>query len=616
MSKSIKALPVVKPGEELEAWLARAVPALMETQGMDKAAATDLATQAWNKVNGDEDAEDPEAAADGEDPEAALADEEDPEAAPEDEEEPEAALGDEEDAGGAPPFAPKGHPKPAAFGAEEEDPTAAAPGAAGVGTVKPGPAGLNAPAAPVAPAPVKPMAQPMVGANGLQPGQTPVAQPGGQQGMDWNNNATWGNGLDGNGGGNYQAEEESDGRRDPLALGPVEDAAQLLENWFVANVAAYASSLAATLMDTSRVSEEQGEALNKSIARLMDDLAGRTQKAASIGSYFEARIHQDFTNLADTLRGEGHLTREERIALSSCIGDALQAFNDAVASKLSPATQKRSPWADVEPVNTTGDQFEFLSPLPDFALRQQGRGKTVKAKLPAQLRSREDDAARDAWAALHGVDGPTPIKAATLARPDPEWMTIKSVGKNRVGSYLCLWGDPNHRDISGEWFSPRTEELTGIFDAVGKVPAIYHHAMDGAMKSLVIGTVDTMEKDDVGLWIEAQIQRHAEYQKFIAPLIDRKVLGWSSGTLPMARQVNKSTGEIMRWPIVEASMTPQPAEMRMAWQWPVKNLKAAYLKAGLPTGLIDQMVGTQKSARQRRDIELELEKIALLGLAV
>lgn len=606
-----KALPVVKPGEELEAWLARAVPALMETQGMDEAAAKDLATQAWNKVNGDgADAEDPEASAEGEDPEAALGDEEDPEA----------ALGDEEDPAAAPGQKPPFGKKPA-FGAEddEEDPlaTPAAP-AAGVGTVKPGAApaaGLNTPAAPVAPAPVKPMAQPMAGA--FPPGQTPVAQPNGQQpGMDWNNSGSWGNGLDGNGGGNYQTEEESDGRRDPLALGPVEDAAQLLENWFVANVAAYASSLAATLMDTSRVSEEQGAALNKSIARLMDDLAGRAQKAATIGSYFEARIHQDFTNLADTLRGEGHLTREERIALSSCIGDALQAFNDAVASKLSPATQKRSPWADVEPVNTTGDQFEFLSPLPDFALRQQGRGKTVKAKLPAQLRSREDDAARDAWAALHGVDGPTPIKAATLARPDPEWMTIKSVGKNRVGSYLCLWGDPNHRDISGEWFSPRTEELTGIFDAVGKVPAIYHHAMDGAMKSLVIGTVDTMEKDDVGLWIEAQIQRHAEYQKFIAPLIDRKVLGWSSGTLPMARQVNKSTGEIMRWPIVEASMTPQPAEMRMAWQWPVKNLKAAYLKAGLPTGLIDQMVGTQKSARQRRDIELELEKIALLGLAV
>jgi len=301
----IKALPVVKKGEELEAWLARAVPALVEQQQMDETAATELATQAWNKVNGAKD----EAPVDGEGTDAAESDPaaEDDAVAP---------------SGKKPPFGQK----PAGDEDTAAEPTGDAPAPGDEASPfdkKPAtdvPNGIaDAPAA----SPAKPMAgamgAPMAGA--LQPGQTPTAQPGQQQSMNWNDSASWGNGLDGNA--QPYMEEESDGRRDALALGPVEDAAQLLENWFVANVAAYASSLAATLMDSARVSEEEGKQLNKSIAGLLEKL---TQNTATIGTYFEARIHQDFTNMADSLRGDGHLTREERIALSSCIGDALQAL--------------------------------------------------------------------------------------------------------------------------------------------------------------------------------------------------------------------------------------------------------------------------------------------------
>ena len=152
-----------------------------------------------------------------------------------------------------------------------------------------------------------------------------------------------------------------------------------------------------------------------------------------------------------------------------------------------------------------------------------------------------------------------------------------------------------------------------MFDGVGALPAIYHHAIDDTLKSLVIGAVDTMKADDVGLWIEAQIKRRREYEKFIQPLIEQKALGWSSGTLPMARRVNKATGEILRWPIVEASLTPQPAEMRMAHQWPIRNLKAAYAQAGLPSDLLEQLTqGGQPN--QAHEIALELERLALLAV--
>jgi hypothetical protein len=48
-----QALPTVEKGEALDAWLKRAVPVLMEQHGLDEQTATDLATQAWNQINGD-----------------------------------------------------------------------------------------------------------------------------------------------------------------------------------------------------------------------------------------------------------------------------------------------------------------------------------------------------------------------------------------------------------------------------------------------------------------------------------------------------------------------------------------------------------------------------------
>ena len=81
----------------------------------------------------------------------------------------------------------------------------------------------------------------------------------------------------------------------------------------------------------------------------------------------------------------------------------------------------------------------------------------------------------------------------------------------------------------------------------------------------------------------------------------------------MARRVNKSTGEILRWPIVEASLTPQPAEMRMAHQWPIRNLKTAYTQAGLPIDILEKL--TQGGAPSNaHEIALELERLALLAV--
>ena len=223
------------------------------------------------------------------------------------------------------------------------------------------------------------------------------------------------------------------------------------------------------------------------------------------------------------------------------------------------------------------------------------------------------------WATTKTVAGPQMpyvMKFPNVRSPLSDTLAIKALGRDRVGSYLCVWGNPNRKDLSGEYFTPRTQELTAIFDAIGTIPAIYHHALDNTVKSAVIGLVDVMKRDDVGLWIEAQVREHKAYKNLIKPLLDDHVLGWSSGALPGGRQVNKATGEITRWPIVEASMTPSPMEWRMAAQWPVQNIKAVYQQAGLPFNVVSKALRPKPpQASLDAEIAAELELLRILELS-
>lgn len=64
------------------------------------------------------------------------------------------------------------------------------------------------------------------------------------------------------------------------------------------------------------------------------------QEKRNIGEFFEAQIHRDFTNIADYQFGDGLISREERISLSSAIGDALNAFRSSIESN-SPGLLER-----------------------------------------------------------------------------------------------------------------------------------------------------------------------------------------------------------------------------------------------------------------------------------
>jgi HK97 family phage major capsid protein len=156
--------------------------------------------------------------------------------------------------------------------------------------------------------------------------------------------------------------------------------------------------------------------------------------------------------------------------------------------------------------------------------------------------------------------------------------TLKSLdaGEGRVGGYLVIWGSPEQRDLQGEYFTPETE--LGL-DWYEQRPVLYHHGLDGNLKAAVIGVIDTLRPDATGLWAEAQLDLRQRYVRTVQKLVDRGILGWSSGSLPHLVDVAED-GRIKHWPIVEGSLTPAPAEPRRT---DVHTLKSAYDTLGLDT---------------------------------
>lgn len=173
--------------------------------------------------------------------------------------------------------------------------------------------------------------------------------------------------------------------------------------------------------------------------------------------------------------------------------------------------------------------------------------------------------------------------------------TVKSIdaAEGRIGGYLVIWGDPSQRDLQGEYFTPETE--LGLEWYVQR-PVLYHHGLDADLKADVIGVIDRLQPDDVGLWAEAQLDLRGRYVQAVRRLIDRGALGWSSGSLPHLVEV-ATDGRIECWPIVEGSLTPAPAEPRRT---DVQTIKSAYAALGLDVGRLNLGAGDDENHTNER----------------
>lgn len=77
-------------------------------------------------------------------------------------------------------------------------------------------------------------------------------------------------------------------------------------------------------------------------------------EGASIGTYLESRLHLALTSYADDMYAEGHLTRPERITLSSAIGEGLGAYTARIEAE-APQLYQRSRWAEAPDEDTVAE---------------------------------------------------------------------------------------------------------------------------------------------------------------------------------------------------------------------------------------------------------------------
>ncbi len=169
---------------------------------------------------------------------------------------------------------------------------------------------------------------------------------------------------------------------------------------------------------------------------------------------------------------------------------------------------------------------------------------------------------------------------------------IKSMDEDSatIMGYGVIFGG---EDLEGEHFSKDTDLM---LDLVPNKPLFYEHTQD--LPQHPLGKSIKEVPDEVGIWIEAQIDKSKAYAEAVLELIGEGVMGLSSGTAGHLAQREGSF--IRRWPIVEYSLTPQPAEPRTLG---VSEIKSLFDAAGL------EMPETFNEA-ERQKVAEESESVA------
>lgn len=171
----------------------------------------------------------------------------------------------------------------------------------------------------------------------------------------------------------------------------------------------------------------------------------------------------------------------------------------------------------------------------------------------------------------------------------------------KVGGYLVRFSTEQDPDLTGDFFTAKT--YFGPSDGDG-ADLMFHHGLP--LKAELAGLADHIfrnpiktRKDEIGIFAEAVLDMSDKYEAAIYKLAKEGKLGWSSGTAKYLIR-KEDTGEIKRWPIVEGSLTPTPAEPRN---------KAGAIKA--LEELADDASEAIEAAKTERDLERALRDAGL-----
>jgi len=168
---------------------------------------------------------------------------------------------------------------------------------------------------------------------------------------------------------------------------------------------------------------------------------------------------------------------------------------------------------------------------------------------------------------------------------------VKALGDGKVGGQLVRFTTMADLDLTGDFFAPETD-----YGSLMTADVYYNHGLDAKMGKRRIGS-GKLTRDELGYWIEAQLNMRDDYEKAIYQMAADGKLGWSSGTAGhlVERQTEGKGNRILAWPLgLDASLTPTPAEPRNI-AVPLKSLMPVTSPdAGLPAEqpTVDQIIVT------------------------
>ena len=176
---------------------------------------------------------------------------------------------------------------------------------------------------------------------------------------------------------------------------------------------------------------------------------------------------------------------------------------------------------------------------------------------------------------------------------------VKALEGGKVAGYLVRFSTKSDPDLTGDYFSPDTDYGTATKTAI-----LYQHGFDKKMKRRKLGEGE-LRKDDIGVWVEAQLNLRDEYEKAIYDLAAAGKLGWSSGTASHLVE-RDGDGKITAWPLgLDASLTPTPAEPRNS-AIPLKSLITSSEAA--ESDKSEEPTPTQAPAQSGKENEMEKDE--------
>ncbi len=138
---------------------------------------------------------------------------------------------------------------------------------------------------------------------------------------------------------------------------------------------------------------------------------------------------------------------------------------------------------------------------------------------------------------------------------------VKAMPDGKVGGYLVQFGDESTADAEGEFFTAATDFDT---EFPARASIYYNHGLDPVVGRRRL-THGSMKTDDLGVWVEAQLDLADRHQAAMYQMARAGKLGWSSGSLSHITDPPREQpgGAIKSWPLGhDASLTPIPSDKR------------------------------------------------------